>query len=433
MNRCYHTTRITFPTDAVDLSKWAVIACDQFTSQPAYWAETDKIVGTAPSTLRITLPEVFLEDADVANRITAVNAAMDSYLNDGIVEELPLGMMLISRHTGGTCGRDGLVMAFDLEAYDYAVDSASPIRPTEKTIVDRIPPRLAVRKHAHLELPHIMLLIDDPDCTVIEPLMAKTDALQKKYDVELMQGGGHITGWFLPEGDQTEAVLSAIDKLSDRDVFNAKYNLTGEKPVFPFAVGDGNHSMATAKANWELVKQDLTEEERATHPARFALAELVNIHNATLEIEGIHRVIFGINQADVLADAQTYFAAHGATVVVDAADTTDSQVFPISCGGENHTLCVKNSPWALPVATLQNFLDDYLARNTSVKIDYIHGTDVVADLSKTSDNMGFILPDPAKEDLFRGVILDGVLPRKTFSMGVATEKRYYMEAKKIVK
>lgn len=434
LNRCYHTTKITFPTAEVDLHKWAVIACDQFTSQPDYWQAVDTLVGDAPSTLRITLPEVFLENADVDARIADVNKAMADYTAQGVLEELPSGCMLVSRHTGGACAREGLVMVFDLEAYDYAADSASPIRPTEKTIVDRIPPRLAVRKHANLELPHIMLLIDDPDCTVIEPIIAMADQLEKKYDLDLMQDGGHMQGWFVPEGAITEQIFTALDRLSDHDAFHAKYQLTSEKAVFPFAVGDGNHSMATAKANWEIVKQTLTDAEKLDHPARFALAEVVNVHNASLEIEGIHRVAFGVNKDDILAAAQTFFAAHGASVFINTeAPCAQCQSFPAEIGGESFYLCVKNSPWALPIATLQMFLDDYMDKNPTVKLDYIHGADVVHDLAQQPDQIGFLLPDPAKEDLFRGVILDGVLPRKTFSMGVAREKRYYMEAKRIVR
>ena len=430
---CARPARILFPAPGVDLSKWAVIACDQYTSQRDYWRQVEEIVGAAPSTLRITLPEVYLEDDDVGDRIAAINAAMARYLSDGVLDALPAGMMLLERRTGGPHGRRGLVMEFDLEAYDYAAGSASPIRPTEKTVVERIPPRLAVRKDAPLELPHIMLLIDDPGRTVIEPLFEHTAGLEQKYDVELMQGGGRLTGWFVPEGALTEQVAARLAALNSRAAFDRRYGLTGERPVLAFAVGDGNHSMATAKANWEAIKQTLSPAERETYPARWVLAELVNIHDESLVIEGIHRALFGVEPEAVLAAARGYFAAHGGEATVDSALRAGCQSFPVQYGGKTAVLNLARSPWALPVASLQSFLDAYLPTAPGARIDYIHGLDALAALAAQPGCMGFQLPDPSKSDLFRGVILDGVLPRKTFSMGEAHEKRFYMEARKIVR
>lgn len=430
--RTTRVPRILMPKPGTDLSKWAVIACDQFTSQPEYWEKLDKSVDSAPSTLRITLPEVYLEEPDVGDRIQTIHGAMEQYLSDGVLEELPAGMVLTSRDTGGTCDRKGLVLAFDLEDYDYRLGSTSAIRPTEKTVEERIPPRLAVREGAAVELPHIMLLIDDPDCSVIEPLFAETEKLQKLYDVDLMENGGHLTGWFLPEGELTEKVEAGLARLADRAVFNAKYGVDDSKPILPFAVGDGNHSMATAKASWEKIKAGLSPEEQENHPARYVLAEVVNLHDQSLEIEGIYRVLFGADADDVLSAAQAFFAAHGSEAITADEALVDGQSFPFETADRKGFLNVKNSKWALPVATLQAFLDDYLAAHPAVKIDYIHGLDVLHNLSVQPGNMGFSLPDPAKEDLFRGVIFDGVLPRKTFSMGEAREKRYYMEAKRIL-
>lgn len=357
------------------------------------------------------------------------------YQQDGTLTEYEPGMMLVERTTkSGT--RRGVVLSFDLEAYDYQAGSQSLIRPTEKTVVERIPPRLAVREGASLELPHIMLLIDDSDRKVIEPLFADKDAFRKAYDTDLMLNGGHLSGWFVPEGKETAALIERLNGLADPETFNKKYGLTGEHAVLPYAVGDGNHSMATAKANWERIKQDLSEEERQDHPARFVLAEVVNIHDDSLEIEGIHRVLFHIHPREVFQAADDFFRLHGGMAYCGdpkSAPSTNVQSFPCMFHGEQVTLCIVDSPWALPVATLQNFLDDFLEKNPKSHIDYIHGADVVRELSQDARNMGFLLPDPAKEDLFRGVILDGVLPRKTFSMGEAQEKRYYMEARKIVK
>lgn len=427
--------KLLMPREGIDLSKWAVIACDQYTSQPDYWNNADAIVGDAPSTLRLTLPEVYLEQPDVKERTAKIQDAMLHYQQDGTLTEYEPGMMLVERTTkSGT--RRGVVLSFDLEAYDYQAGSQSLIRPTEKTVVERIPPRLAVREGASLELPHIMLLIDDPDRKVIEPLFADKDAFRKAYDTDLMLDGGHLSGWFVPEGKETAALIERLNGLADPETFNKKYGLTGEHAVLPYAVGDGNHSMATAKANWERIKQGLSEEERQDHPARFVLAEVVNIHDDSLEIEGIHRVLFHIHPREVFQAADDFFRLHGGMAYCGdpkSAPSTNVQSFPCMFHGEQVTLCIVDSPWALPVATLQNFLDDFLEKNPKSHIDYIHGADVVRELSQDARNMGFLLPDPAKEDLFRGVILDGVLPRKTFSMGEAQEKRYYMEARKIVK
>ena len=427
--------KLLMPREGIDLSKWAVIACDQYTSQPDYWNNADTIVGDAPSTLRLTLPEVYLEQPDVKERTAKIQDAMLRYQQDGTLTEYEPGMMLVERTTkSGT--RRGVVLSFDLEAYDYQAGSQSLIRPTEKTVVERIPPRLAVREGASLELPHIMLLIDDPDRKVIEPLFADKDAFRKAYDTDLMLDGGHLSGWFVPEGKETAALIERLNGLADPETFNKKYGLTGEHAVLPYAVGDGNHSMATAKANWKRIKQDLSEEERQDHPARFVLAEGVNIHDDSLEIEGIHRVLFHIHPREVFQAADDFFRLHGGMAYCGdpkSAPSTNVQSFPCMFHGEQVTLCIVDSPWALPVATLQNFLDDFLEKNPKSHIDYIHGADVVRELSQDARNMGFLLPDPAKEDLFRGVILDGVLPRKTFSMGEAQEKRYYMEARKIVK
>lgn len=317
---CVSVPKILMPKQGTDLYKWAVIACDQYTSQPDYWEETDRIVGDAPSTLRITLPEVFLEQGDVAARTDAINRTMQQYLADGVLTELPAGFVLTERYSGGAAPRRGLVAAIDLECYEYAAGLRSLVRPTEKTIVERIPPRLDIRRNASVEVPHIMLLIDDPNRTVIEPMFAQTAQLEQLYSTDLMQNGGHINGWFIPEGELTDRLIAAMEALSDREAFNQKYRLTEDLPLLPFAVGDGNHSMATAKAYWEDIKKDLSPEEQATHPARFALCEIVNIHDESLLIEPIHRVMFHVDAEDLLAAAQAFYAANGSTCEVAFAD-----------------------------------------------------------------------------------------------------------------
>ncbi|MCI7124744.1 MAG: DUF1015 domain-containing protein [Agathobaculum sp.] len=432
-NRCTYIPRIMLPRKGIDLSAWAVIACDQYTSQPDYWAETDRIVGDAPSTLRLTLPEVYLEDADVAARTARIHQTMRQYLDNGMLETLPAGMILTERWSGGAHPRRGLVLAVDLETYDYQTGSASLVRPTEKTVVERIPPRLKVRQGASIELPHIMLLIDDPDRAIIEPLFAQTGSLEKVYDTDLMQGGGHITGWFLPAGAATEAVEAGFDKLSDRAVFNRKYGCTDAQALLPFAVGDGNHSLATAKAYWEEVKQGLSAAEQADHPARFVLAEVVNIHDESILIEPVHRVLFGVEPDELLDGLTDFYQSAGCKAYLADAPVENAHCYPLLAPGKAGVLVVEAPKWAIPVATLQTGLDAYLAQHPSVKIDYIHGEDVTRSLAAQPGNVGLLLPDIAKNDLFRGVVFDGVLPRKTFSMGEAHEKRYYMEAKAIVR
>ncbi len=433
---CVSVPKILMPRDGIRLNTWAVIACDQYTSQPEYWAETDRLVGDAPSTLRLTLPEVYLEADDVERRTETIHKTMNQYLSDGTLVELPAGFILTERFSGGTVPRRGLVAAIDLECYEYTAGSRSLVRPTEKTVVERIPPRLKIRKNASIEVPHIMLLIDDPDRTVIEPMFEKTAALKQVYSTDLMQNGGHINGWFIPEGDLTDALIAAMDALNDRALFNRKYRLTEDLPLLPFAVGDGNHSMATAKAYWEEVKQTLTPEEQENHPARYALCEIVNIHDESLMIEPIHRVMFNVNAEELLSAAADFYAANGCQCMISdeaAAADPENHTVRFCFADQTGTLTVKNPKWGIPLATLQAFLDDYLTQHTDARIDYIHGSDVVSSLGTAEGNMGFFLPDIEKNDLFRGVIIDGVLPRKTFSMGEAHEKRYYMESKRIVK
>lgn len=434
-NRCTRIPEIMLPREGTDLSKWAVIACDQYTSQPEYWAETDRTVGSAPSTLRLTLPEVYLEDANVAERTAEIHRTMRRYVEDGTLRTLPAGVILTERWSGGSCPRRGIVLAVDLEAYEYTPGSASLIRPTEKTVVERIPPRLKVRQGACMELPHIMILIDDPDRKIIEPLFAQTDALEKVYDTDLMQGGGHITGWFIPKGAQTDAIEAGLEALCDREAFNRKYGCTDAQALLPYAVGDGNHSMATAKAYWEEIKAELSPEEQQDHPARYALVEVVNIHDESLIIEPIHRVVFGVDPDELLGSLIAFYEAQGCNARIADKTPADpaAHAFPFFAAGKQGVLVVEGPKWSIPVATMQTALDAYLEEHPSARIDYIHGEDVVRSLSDKQGNLGFILPDIAKKDLFRGVVFDGVLPRKTFSMGEAHEKRYYMEVKTIVK
>ena len=435
---CIHVPKMMMPKEGCDLEKWSVIACDQYTSQPEYWEETEKIVGDAPSTLRLTLPEVYLGKEGEQERVEQIHDTMKQYVKDGILEEMPEGFMLVERSFGKAASRLGLVVEIDLETYEYKKGAHSLVRPTEMTVEERIPPRLRVRQTATIEVPHIMLLIDDPDRTVIEPLFAQKDTLKKVYDTDLMQKGGHVTGWFIPQGEATDEIMKRLEALADPEEFSRKYHLKEEYPLLNFAVGDGNHSMATAKAAWETIKKDLSEEERQHHPARYCLCEIVNVQDASLEIEPIHRVLFGVEKETLFAEAKKYYADKGCEFVVEEGNEDkpfaeeQTHCFTYLDGNGRGTVKVKKPVWGIAAASLQNFLDDYLNRHKECKIDYIHGEDVVTSLGSQNGNMGFLLPDICKEDLFKGVIVDGVLPRKTFSMGEANEKRYYMESKRIV-
>ncbi len=434
-----HVPTILFPRDGVDLTRWAVIACDQYTAEPEYWAAVDQLVGDAPSTLRLTFPEVFLGKGDEAARIAAINAAMQRYLAGGTLRKLPPGLVLLDRQTGHAPSRKGLVVALDLEHYDYLPGAQTLIRATEGTILDRLPPRIRVREKAPIELPHIMVLIDDPERTVIEPLF--NAELPLLYNFELMQNGGRLRGWHVDEPALIEGIGRALARLADPQRFRERY---GSDRVMLYAMGDGNHSFATAKAIWEQLKAAAPDPAAIMdHPARYALVELVNVHDPGLEFEAIHRVLFEANADDLLACARAHFAAVGTPCRIDwladrqavAAAMTKapagSHVLPFVTGGRHGLLTVVRPHLTLAVATLQEFLDAYLAEGRRGHIDYIHGDAAVLRLGAQPDSIGFLLPALSKHDLFRTIVHDGALARKTFSMGEADEKRFYLECRRI--
>ncbi|MCI2106440.1 MAG: DUF1015 domain-containing protein [Intestinimonas sp.] len=404
-----------------DLTKWAVVACDQYTSQPEYWQRVEKTVGGAPSSLRLVLPEGCLEGPNVETDIMEINNTMSHYLREGRFRMLEDSLIYVERRLESGQIRRGLVGMVDLEQYEYEAGTHPLIRATEGTVMSRIPPRVAVRKNAPMELPHAMLLTDDPDRTVIEPLSEEKESMEPLYDFELMEHGGHLSGWRLSEGQQAD-VAAALRVLADSEVFHARYGIWNE-PLMLFAVGDGNHSLATAKECYEWQKRLTPPEEWDTLPARYALAELVNLHDDSLEFEPIHRIVFGAEPAALLNALLTAFpGAHygpgkGHVLRYIHADGTGDITIP-------------NPTAHLPVGTLQSFLDDYL-KGHSGRIDYIHGADVVRQLAARPGNVGFLLPAMCKEELFPTVIHDGALPRKTFSMGEAQDKRFYLEGRKI--
>ena len=416
MSKVLSTGKILLPKDA-DLSKWSVVACDQYTSQPEYWNEVEAYVGDAPSTLHITLPEIYLEGDDVAERIESINSNMKNYIDTGIFKEISGKYIYVERTQRNGVVRHGLMGVVDLEEYDYRKGSQTAIRATEGTVLERIPPRVRVRENACLELPHIMLLIDDRDLTVIEPLDAEKAGFEICYDFEMMQDSGSIRGYIVDEKAEAR-IDAAIAKLADKEGFYKKYNVSEDKGVLLFAVGDGNHSLATAKECYERLKAKIGDEAK-DHPARFALVEVTNVHDKALEFEPIHRVVFDVDPNKMMEELAKFYELGDA-----------GQSFVAVIGDEKREIFVKNAPTNLAVGTLQKFIDDYLEKNGG-RVDYLHGDDVVEELSKALTNIGFLLPNMAKEELFPTVILDGALPRKTFSMGHAYDKRFYLEARKI--
>ena len=411
---------ILLPRDCA-YSKWSVVACDQYTSQPEYWQRVEERVGSAPSTLRLILPESRLEGPDTQADITEINSTMSHYLREGRCQVHPDAVFYIERTLDGGKVRRGLVGRIDLEQYDYEPGSAAPIRATEGTVLSRIPPRVAVRKNAPIELPHVMLLADDPGRTVIEPLSGQTAEMRPLYDFDLMERGGHIRGWELTPA-QWEQTVCALATLADPDAFNARYRTSG-LPVMLFAVGDGNHSLATAKECYERQKKLCPPEQWDSLPARYALVELNNLHDDSLEFEPIHRVVFGVEPERVVEELLS--ALPGAY-----RGEGDGHVLRFSHAGGKGAVTVPRPEAQLEVGTLQPFLDAYVKEHGG-SIDYIHGADVARDLAARPGNIAFLLPAMGKEQLFPTVIRDGVLPRKTFSMGEAHDKRFYLEARKI--
>lgn len=403
----FYPADILLPRGA-DMNKWAVIACDQFTSQPEYWQAVEAAVGDAPSTLRLILPEARLGQEGEADEIAAIHDAMTSYLESGLFRTLPRSMVYVRRTQTDGRVRQGLVGMVDLERYDFTPGSGALIRATEGTVLSRIPPRMAVRRGAPLELPHVMLLIDDPEHTVIEPLAAG-EGMETLYDFDLLQHGGHLHGSRLTEA-QMEQAVRALARLAG-----------GEEHPMLFAVGDGNHSLAAAKACYE--ERKASAPEGAVLPERFALVEVVNCHDPALTFEPIHRCLFGVEPEEVLSALLDYYpGAH--------RGEGEGHTVSFTWSGGSGTSTVPAPRAHLAVGTLQTFLDDYLASHAG-RLDYIHGEEAARSLGRRSGNLAFCLPAMEKAQLFPTVMADGVLPRKAFSMGEARDKRYYVEARRL--
>jgi hypothetical protein len=428
--------QIYLPKKGVDLRKWAVIACDQFTSQPEYWKSVEELVGNNPSTLNLVFPEVYLEKPGEAERILHIQFTMRAYLEEGMLEAHE-GLIYVERMVGAKM-RKGLLLCLDLEAYDFRQGARSLIRATEGTIISRLPPRMKIRRGAALELPHILVLIDDPLGTVFALLAAAKGRLEKLYDFELMLGSGHLAGYAVSSEVETQ-IVETLRTLAKPDVFAAKYGINVDQPALLFAMGDGNHSLATAKAIWDELKPQVG----MAHPARYALVEIENVHDEGLTFEPIHRLLFGVRK-NISAALQQYYgsnfklihygSAEEMTAHVDGRRGSQQAIGVVGDGSwvSFGVIEIANPTSNLPVGTLQAFLDNFMKEDGAEKIDYVHGTEVVCSLGAQAGNVGFYLPGMEKSDLFKTVILDGVLPRKTFSMGEAHEKRFYMEARRII-
>lgn len=409
-------TNLLIPNENIDLTKWTVIACDQYTSNQEYWDNVEKIVGDNPSTLRLTLPEIYLEKEDEQERINNINNTMKEYLSTNVLKEYKDTMFYIERILANNKVRKGLIGVIDLEEYDFKEGSTSLIRATEKTIIERIPPRIKIRENASLELPHIMLLIDNEEKDIIDDI--DSSKLDKIYDFDLMNDSGHIVGYQLPE-NEINRIFNCLEECLDKELFNKKYK-TENKDVLLFAVGDGNHSLATAKTIYEQLKETLSEDEYLNHPSRYALVEIVNLHSESLDFEPIHRVVFNVDVENILKELNSYY---------DLNTTGEGQKFKVITSNEEKTYYISNPKSNLSVGSIQVFLDEYL-KDKSSKVDYIHEEEAVTKLIE-NDNIGFIFDTISKNDLFKTVILEGTLPRKTFSMGISNDKRFYLESRKI--
>ena len=432
----FRLPRICLPRPDIDLKKWAVIACDQYTSEPDYWHKLEREVGAAPSSLHLIFPEVYLGSPGAPARIQAIQDTMRRYLADGLLYERD-GAILVER-TIGTAVRRGLMLELDLEHYDFGSSSTSLIRPTEGTMVERLAPRIEVRRGAELELPHILVLIDDPQRTVIEPLAAVREQLAKLYETELMLGGGRVAGYAV-DAAHSERAVRALQALCRPQAYAARYGVPVDTPPMLFAMGDGNHSLATAKSIWELAKATVGMD----HPSRYALVEVENIHDPALEFAPIHRLVFGVRSDVRQALAESFASRLTCTDVPSAAEMRERVNAIHSANGSHHAaglvgpgarfsvIEVADPSATLAVGTFQAFIDGWIERGGASHVDYVHGDDVLERLSMDPGCIGIHLAGLSKSELLRRVVHEGPLPRKTFSMGEADEKRFYIEARRI--
>ena len=402
MNNVFTPTNILIP-EGVSMEKWSVIACDQFSSEREYWQGVKDIVGDKPSTLHMIIPEAYLEEIDEEKEISSISNVMEDYLKNNIFHEHKDSFVYVERTQPDGRVRKGIVGAVDLEEYDFTGVSAA-IRASEGTVLDRLPPRVRVRREASIELPHIITFIDDKDATVVEPLAKIADSLPVLYDFDLMAGGGHIKGMKVT-GKDAENIMTAMRALH-------------EKNEMLMIMGDGNHSLAAAKVYWDEIKKDLSDSERESHPARRALVELNNVYDPAIDFEAIHRVLFNIDATKFIEDFEKA-TPRGSDYVIQFTSRDGSEDIGIKadCIGDMLTI-------------MQDFIDEYI-KNTDTIVDYIHGDDSTKQLASGENCVGLILPAMSKSDFFETVEKSGVFPRKSFSVGHAEDKRYYLECREI--
>ena len=403
-------------TNKTDMSKWSVIACDQFTASTEYWDDVKKITGKSYSTVNLILPECYLKTTDIDDELKKINSNMEKYLDSGIMKKLEKGFVLVERVTPYTPSRKGLVIAVDLEKYDYSEVADSLIRPTEKTVVDRLPPRIKIRENASLDLPHILFLIDDDENTIIEKLYSEKEKFEKLYDFKLMKEGGKISGWHIAGEEALKKLEKAFASLA-------------AKSKTLFAVGDGNHSLAAAKEVWNIIKKKPGVGH--DHPARYALVELVNIKSSGIGFEPIHRVIFNTDAEALLSEFKKRTGCSIEEISrsdVKTPESPDTMIYVTEnkCG----KITLKNEDNLLATEKIQTFLDSYPGGQGD-NIDYIHGEKDLTDLAEKKGNIGFLLPEISKKTFFKRIAEKGVYPRKTFSIGESIEKRYYLEAREL--
>lgn len=406
-NLFFAPTDILLPERA-DMHRWSVIACDQFTSDAAYWRAVQDTVGDAPSTLRLMLPEFYLGKCDEAAATRAIQQTMHAYLDSGVFRTVPHSLVLVQRTLPSGAVRCGIVGALDLEAYDYAPDSVTPIRATEGTVASRLPARVRIRAAAALEMPHIMVFYTDPEDAICREAQALAD--DTLYDFDLMAGGGHICGRRIA-GDAADRLAAAMCATG--------VGTDGEHPM-RFAIADGNHSLAAARQCWLEKKKTLTPEQAAVDPARYALVELVNLHSPAVTFEPIHRVLFETDAANWLDAAERALAAadgHGYAVTLLA-------------GAQRRDILARGSSLGEAIAALDAFCASYMQAHGG-RIDYIHGDDEAVDLAAGDGCCGILMPRMEKEELFTSVLRSGPFPKKSFSIGLGADKRYYLECRKL--
>ena len=424
---CFAPAHILLPSEQIPLEKWGCIACDQFTSDRDYWQKAEAAAAGSPSTLNMILPEVYLEDGDADARIEKIHATMDDYARNVLPRAVD-GFVYVERTEQSGKVRQGLVGMVDLEAYSYRRGEICTVRPSESTVESRIPPRMKVRTGAALETPHIMMLADDPGCTLIEPVAAHKAELPKVYEGELMLGGGHIAGWAVEDPALLAQIDAALQQLGSQEAFDAKYPEAKGAAPLTLAVGDGNHSLASAKACWEELKPTLTPEQREHHPARWCLAEVCNVHSPAIEIEPIHRVLFNVDCGAVLLALIAWSDSNNAGICFGDAK---QRAFTLAGPHIANVRSFERPIAPLTVGTIDTFIEYFMARHIEARVDYVHDEPAVRALCKQQGGVAFLLPPFEKSDLFKGIVMGGVLPRKTFSMGHAEEKRYYIECRKI--